>query len=32
VKKHLDRFLVALIKSAVRLLPVLTGWVIGKLS
>jgi hypothetical protein len=32
VKKHLDRFLIALIKSAARLMPVLTGWVIGRLS
>ena len=32
MKKHLDRFVLALIKSAARLLPVLTGWIIGKLS
>lgn len=32
MKKHLDRLIVALIQSAARLLPVLTGWIIGRLS
>ena len=32
MKKHLDRLMVTLIQSAARILPVLTGWLIGKLS
>lgn len=32
VKKHLDRFICVLLDSAARVLPVLAGWIIGRLS